>query len=73
MVPVLSTTLFGPVSAIGLTLTYYDLRVRKEAFDLEQMMDPVPGWRGERCGRGCQRSAVGSQEQCTQTGTHQVW
>ena len=30
-------TLFGPLSAIGLTLTYYDLRARKEAFDL--MMD----------------------------------
>lgn len=39
----LATTLFGPVSAIGLTLTYYDLRVRKEAFDLEQMMDLMDG------------------------------
>jgi hypothetical protein len=29
---------FGPVTAIGLTLVYYDLRVRKEAFDLEHMM-----------------------------------
>lgn len=34
---VLAMTLFGPLSAIGLTLTYYDLRARKEAFDL--MMD----------------------------------
>ncbi len=38
---VLATTLFGPVSAIGLTLAYYDLRVRKEAFDL--MMDLMGG------------------------------
>jgi hypothetical protein len=30
----LAMTLFGPISAIGLTLAYYDLRVRKEAFDL---------------------------------------
>jgi hypothetical protein len=38
---VLATTLFGPVSAIGLTLAYYDLRVRKETFDL--MMDLMGG------------------------------
>jgi hypothetical protein len=38
---VLATTLFGPVSAIGLTLDYYDLRVRKEAFNL--MMDLMGG------------------------------
>jgi hypothetical protein len=37
----LTTALFGPVSAIGLTLTYYDLRVRREAFDLEQMMELI--------------------------------
>jgi len=30
--------LFGPISAIALTLVYYDQRVRKEAFDLEHMM-----------------------------------
>jgi len=30
--------LFGPISAIGLTLAYYDQRVRKEAFDIEHMM-----------------------------------
>lgn len=30
--------LFGPISAIGLTLAYYDLRMRKEAFDIEHMM-----------------------------------
>jgi hypothetical protein len=57
---VLSTTLFGPVSAIGLTLTYYDLRVRKEAFDLEQMMDLMDGAENVAA-EGAQRSAVGSQ------------
>jgi hypothetical protein len=31
--------LFGPVTAIALTLVYYDQRVRKEAFDIEHMMD----------------------------------
>ena len=35
----LCETLFGPISAIGLTLAYYDRRVRKEAFDIEHMMD----------------------------------
>jgi hypothetical protein len=30
--------LFGPVSAIALTLVYYDQRVRKEAFDIQHMM-----------------------------------
>jgi len=34
----LSSILFGPVSAIALTLVYYDQRVRKEAFDIEHMM-----------------------------------
>lgn len=29
---------FGPVTAIALTLAYYDQRVRKEAFDIEHMM-----------------------------------
>ena len=31
-------TLFGPITAIGLTLAYYDQRVRKEAFDIDHMM-----------------------------------
>lgn len=42
--------LFGPVTAIALTLAYYDQRVRKEAFDIEHMMalmvamgDAAPG------------------------------
>jgi len=34
----LGGVLFGPITAIGLTLVYYDLRVRKEAFDIEHMM-----------------------------------
>jgi hypothetical protein len=58
---VLAMTLFGPVSAIGLTLTYYDLRVRKEAFDL--MMD-LMGSAETVAAAGAQQSAVGS---------HQVW
>jgi hypothetical protein len=29
---------FGPITAIALTLAYYDQRVRKEAFDIEHMM-----------------------------------
>jgi len=43
-------TLIGPVSIIGLTLVYFDQRVRKEAFDLlvllgptETVVDPAPG------------------------------
>ena len=55
---VLAMTLFGPVSAIGLTLTYYDLRVRKEAFDL--MMD-LMGGAETVAPEGAQQSAVGSQ------------
>ncbi len=34
----LGAILFGPVSAIALTLAYYDQRVRNEAFDIEHMM-----------------------------------
>jgi hypothetical protein len=55
---VLATTLFGPLSAIGLTLAYYDLRVRKEAFDL--MMD-LMGGAETVLAEGAQQSAVGSQ------------
>jgi hypothetical protein len=55
---VLAMTLFGPVSAIGLTLAYYDLRVRKEAFDL--MMD-LRGGAETVLAEGAQQSAVGSQ------------
>ena len=55
---VLAMTLFGPISAIGLTLTYYDLRKRKEAFDL--MMDLMGGVETV-CAEGVQQSAVGIQ------------
>ena len=56
---IVSKTLFGPVSAIGLTLVYYDLRVRKEAFDLDQMMDLMGGAENVAA-EGAQQSAVGS-------------
>jgi hypothetical protein len=41
------SSLVAPVSTIGFALFYYDLRVRKEAFDLQMMMqaigtDPMP-------------------------------
>jgi hypothetical protein len=35
--------LFGPISAIALTLEYYDQRVRKEAFDIDHMMRMMTG------------------------------
>ena len=43
----IGSALVAPVSTIGFALFYYDLRVRKEAFDLQMMMqaigaDPVP-------------------------------
>jgi hypothetical protein len=38
VVTTLGGILFGPVTAIALTLAYYDQRVRKEAFDIEHMM-----------------------------------
>jgi hypothetical protein len=43
----LTSVLVTPVSTIGFALFYYDLRVRKEAFDLQMMMqaigaDPMP-------------------------------
>ena len=34
--------LFGPISAIALALEYFDQRVRKEAFDISQMMMAGP-------------------------------
>ena len=34
-------TLVGPLLTIGLTLIYYEARVRKEAFDLEHMMAEI--------------------------------
>ncbi len=37
----IATTLVTPISTIALTVFYYDLRVRKEAFDLQMMMTTV--------------------------------
>jgi hypothetical protein len=34
----LVNTLIGPIYSTGLTLFYYDQRVRKEGFDIEWMM-----------------------------------
>ena len=39
----LGTLLVAPVSTIGFALYYYDLRVRKEAFDLQMMMQAIGG------------------------------
>jgi hypothetical protein len=36
-------SVLGPIMTIGLTLVYYDERVRKEAFDLEHMMRQLDG------------------------------
>jgi Membrane domain of glycerophosphoryl diester phosphodiesterase len=36
-------TIGGPLLMIVLVLYYYDLRIRKEAFDLQQMMASLPG------------------------------
>ena len=35
----LSSALIKPIYSIGLTLFYYDARVRKEGFDLERMLE----------------------------------
>jgi hypothetical protein len=35
----LATTLVTPILTIATAVFYYDLRVRKEAFDLQVMMD----------------------------------
>jgi uncharacterized membrane protein len=39
----LSQSLLGPITSIALTLVYYDVRVRGEAFDLEHMMQLLDG------------------------------
>ena len=39
----LGSVLVTPVSTIGFALFYYDLRVRKEAFDLQLMMQAIGG------------------------------
>ena len=35
--------LVGPIGLITVALFYYDLRVRKEAFDLQMMLTTLPG------------------------------
>jgi len=59
----LGSVLFDPVSAIGLTLVYYDQRVRKEAFDLEQMMALMGGTveSTQQSALSNQRSAISTQ------------
>lgn len=42
--------LLGPVFLIVQTLTYYDLRIRKEGFDLQMMAAAIEGMRGRRRG-----------------------
>jgi hypothetical protein len=37
----IASALVAPVSTIGFALFYYDLRVRKEAFDLQMMMQSI--------------------------------
>jgi hypothetical protein len=41
LVTILSTLLVRPISVCGLTLLYFDLRVRLEGFDLELMVDQM--------------------------------
>jgi hypothetical protein len=38
----LGRTLAGPIATIAIALVYYDERVRKEAFDLQLMMESLP-------------------------------
>ena len=40
VVNTLATTLVTPVLTIAASTFYFDLRVRKEAFDLQMMMNP---------------------------------
>ena len=42
----ISQCLVGPLLTIALTLTYYDQKVRKEAFDLQLMMSDMDGTQG---------------------------
>jgi len=46
----LSQCLVGPLMTIGLSLLYYDLRVRKEAFDLQHMMATLDAAPAEAAG-----------------------
>lgn len=38
-----SNVLVGPVGTIAISLMYYNLRVRKEAFDIQHLMNSLPG------------------------------
>jgi cation transport ATPase len=38
VISTMTTILFGPISAIAITLVYYDQRIRREAFDISHMM-----------------------------------
>ena len=40
----LSSTFIGPIYSIGLTLFYYDQRIRKEGLDIEWMMQAAGLW-----------------------------
>jgi hypothetical protein len=46
------TILIHPILAISGTLFYYDLRVRKEAFDLQLLMNQVGAAAGRTAGLG---------------------
>jgi hypothetical protein len=39
----ISTIVMFPVSAIAITLLYYDFRIRKEGFDLEMLSRAIGG------------------------------
>lgn len=41
MASFLASTLAGPIATIAIALIYYDERVRKEAFDLQLMMEAI--------------------------------
>lgn len=42
MAQFLGTAIAGPIAAVAMALVYYDERVRKEAFDLQLMMQAMP-------------------------------
>jgi hypothetical protein len=42
VVSAVAQAIFGAIPWIAATLMYYELRVRKEAFDLEQQASPYP-------------------------------
>jgi hypothetical protein len=50
LVAFLSSSLIGPVAAIALCLFYIDERVRKEAFDIEFLMNKTSAGTGAATG-----------------------